>query len=157
MAASQSETIASRELDDLHRPSAAAADFAGVINYYLARTKSGDDLPHNPFRAEAAALLAAGPPYDSAVKYAADTLADPRRQSVVPDVLEEFPQVAGELATANPNDRASLNKALELVKAFNEANLKIPPSLSYVVDNLQAASDAATQNLANLGQTTPLP
>jgi hypothetical protein len=108
-------------------------------------------LPHNPFIGQTAALLAAGPPYDAAVKFAADTLADPNRNSVVPDVLEQFPRVAGDLATSNPRDRASLNKALQLVQTFNAAKLNIPSSLSYVTDNLQAAASAATQNLANLG------
>ena len=153
-AASQLETIATRELNDLNLPTAAAADFASVVNYYLSHTPSPDDLPHNPFRAEAAALLAAGPPYDAAVQYGAQTLADPRRLPVVPDVLEQFPEYASKLATANPNDRTALNNALLLIQTFDDAKLKIPPSLSYVQDNMSAAADAAKQNLANLGGAT---
>jgi hypothetical protein len=150
MAASQRETIATRELENLNMPAQAAADFAGVVAYYQAHAKTGDDLPHNPFRAEAAALLAAGPPYTAAIKFAADTLADPKRAGVLPDVLEQFPRYANTLATADPSDQAAMKNALELVQSFNDAKLKIPPSLSYVSDNLQSAADQARQNLANL-------
>jgi HEAT repeat protein len=149
-AASQLETIATRELDNLGAPAQAAVDFANVCAYYEAKSSTADDLPHNPFRAEAAALLAAGPPYESAVKFAADTLADPKRAAVIPDVLEQFPRVANTLATADPNKRDSLQNALALVKAFTDAKLSIPASLSYVTDNMQTAAQAAQQNLANL-------
>jgi len=149
-AASQWETIATRELENLSKPADAATDYARDIAYYLSKANGGD-LPHNPFRGEAAALLAAGPPYDAAIKYAIDTLNDPQRISVVPDVLEEFPRVANSLATADPTNRDALNKAISLAKAFTDAKIKIPPSLSYVSDNLATAADAARQNLANLG------
>jgi HEAT repeat protein len=150
-AASQWETIATREMDDLQKPADAAADFARVCAYYLAHSAPGDDLPHNPFRGEAAALLAGGPPYEPAVKFAADTLFDPKRISVVPDVLEEFPRLANTLATADPPNRQSLANALQLVKAFDDAKMSVPPSLSYVTDNLAAAGEAARRNLSAMG------
>lgn len=157
MAASQRETIATRELENLKMPAQAAEDFANVAAYYESRATTPDDLPHNPFRGEAAALLAAGPPYTAAIKFAADTLADPKRTSVLPDVLEQFPKYANALATTNTSDPVAMNNALDLVKSFNDAKLKIPPSLSYVSDNLQAAADAARQNLADLNPPAPHP
>jgi hypothetical protein len=150
-AASQWETIATREMEDLNHPADAAADFARVLAYYQSKGVSGDDLPHNPFRGEAAALLATGPPYDAAVRFAAEMLKDPKRQPVVPDVLEQIARVANSLASADPNNRDALTNALVLVKEFNDAKLSMPPSLSYVSDNLAAAAAAAKQNLANLG------
>lgn len=150
-AASQLETIATRELNNLHQPAQAAADFAKVINYYESNTIVGNTMPANPFRGEAAALLASGPPYAAALQFAAETLADPKRTVIIPDVLEEFPREANRLASTDPNDRDALNKALILVKAFTDAKLKIPPSLSYINDNMAAAADQARQNLAALG------
>ena len=149
-AASQLETIATRELENLNQPALAAADFANVCGYYESKSATPDDLPHNPFRAEAAALLAAGPPYDASVKFAADTLSDPERSAVIPDVLEQFPRFANALATSDPNNRDSLGKSLSLVKTFTDAKLNIPASLSYVTDNLQTAAQTAQQNLTNL-------
>ena len=148
-AADQRQTVATRELENLNDPSSAAADFAKVLDYY---EKSGgsDDLLRNPARGEAAALLATGPPYDAAIRFAAETLADPKRMGVRPEVLIEFPRVANALA-ANANDKDSLNKALSLVKAFKAANLNLPENLSYVMDNLNSAAETASRNVSTLG------
>jgi len=149
-AASQWETMATRELDDLGKPAEAAADFARVIAYDESKSATGEDLPHNPFRGETAALLAVGPPYAAAVKFAADTLSDAKRASVLPDVLEEFPRFAERLS-GQANNRDSLDKAIALAQAFDDAKLAVPASLSYVADNLKNAADTARRNVLNIG------
>jgi HEAT repeat protein len=154
MEASQRETVATRELYNLNDPAGAAADFAQVLTYYESKSKGSDDIPHNPARGEAAALLAQGAPYDRAVQFAADTLSDAKRLGVVPDVLEQYPRLAEALASNHPEDRDAQTRALDLVKAFDAAKLKIPPSLSYVSDNMDEAAKLARQNLANMGTPT---
>ncbi|HTW93493.1 MAG TPA: hypothetical protein VMD30_01785, partial [Tepidisphaeraceae bacterium] len=146
-AAARLETLAYLELQNLNRPDLAAQHFNQACAIY---ENLGQGLPPSPFKGEADALLALGPPYDQAVQYAIQVLTNPKLQGIEEDVMGEYAQVADNWSQPD-NNRKRLQDAVTLVDALEKAGLpkKLPATLNYIwSEQLDQARANAKQYLA---------